>query len=557
MCQITALHQNELDPDVLLTKALLKNLRAKTIRQRLDGVNASAALMRDLQTRSDRGELRYVALYSGALKASQTPEEATIQALRDVKKPRLNQYVKSGEPQAPGTRMLMGVVWVTVENLEKGARFPEVASLDVTCKTNNEERPFFKVTGLDGDGRVFNRANALLWDESVDAFNFVLDVALPALWGDANCKATATILSDGDPHEITAINTAIENGAFTNATRRRCFWHAVHQSFTKEFGTGDMYKEQNKVVRTWLNNIAYRTEHTADQNESFRLLRAWIMSSVDASPLTRRKKDRAQRTRVDAMLTWLNGVSSVAKDWSKASRTGLCDLGHITTAISESANAMLKLGNFGVNPRMDVHQTVARSIAQEAIRSKEQLRLAEKRVNSTPLLTAKQLSVEVATVGTFLTRRGASKLSIQYELAKLMSVCVHEPAQSWHVSKPRQQGDSDSEELSDCRDAPWPTFQYTRTVELRDGVLFCNCGYTASELLPCRHIIAVKRGRLCPSDCHFRYSAAWQAGLVPLSNLSRTFEDLTFGVTTLGINDEAAGAYIRRKLSRHVHLCVE
>ena len=45
---------------------------------------------------------------------------------------------------------------------------------------------------------------------------------------------------------------------------------------------------------------------------------------------------------------------------------------------------------------MDVHQTVAISIAQEAIRSNEQLRLAEKRVTSTPLLTAKQLWVEVA-----------------------------------------------------------------------------------------------------------------------------------------------------------------
>ena len=73
------------------------------------------------------------------------------------------------------------------------------------------------------------------------------------------------------------------------------------------------------------------------------------------------------------MLTWLKGVSSVAEDWSKVSWTTLCDVGHITTAISESANAMLKLGNIGVNPWMDVHQTVAISIAQEAIRSNEQL----------------------------------------------------------------------------------------------------------------------------------------------------------------------------------------
>ena len=111
--------------------------------------------------------------------------------------------------------------------LDKGKRFPELASIDATCKTNDEERPFVKVTGMDGDGKLFSRANALLWDESEEAFMFLLDTALPALWGRETCANTSAIISDGDPHECRAIDRVICQGCFTNAVRRACFWHAV------------------------------------------------------------------------------------------------------------------------------------------------------------------------------------------------------------------------------------------------------------------------------------------------------------------------------------------
>ncbi len=77
----------------------------------------------------------------------------------------------------------MGVVWCTTASIQKSQRFPEVASMDSTCKTKKEGRPFFRVTGVDGDGNLFTRANALLWDESEQAFNFLFQKALPSLWG--------------------------------------------------------------------------------------------------------------------------------------------------------------------------------------------------------------------------------------------------------------------------------------------------------------------------------------------------------------------------------------
>ena len=90
---------------------------------------------------------------------------ATQQALSDVKKPHASQLRHSDQganPADPDTKILMGVVWCTTESLKKSHLFPEIASMDSTCKTNKEGRPLFRITGIDGDGKLFTRASALL-----------------------------------------------------------------------------------------------------------------------------------------------------------------------------------------------------------------------------------------------------------------------------------------------------------------------------------------------------------------------------------------------------------
>ena len=88
---MSALHQRSFEPDVILDRNLLNNLRAKTIKQRKEGLNASAALIRDLQARADNGELRYVALYSNVIDSKASLKQATANALADVKSPQPSQ----------------------------------------------------------------------------------------------------------------------------------------------------------------------------------------------------------------------------------------------------------------------------------------------------------------------------------------------------------------------------------------------------------------------------------------------------------------------------------
>jgi len=174
----------------------------------MTGLNASAALMRDLQARAEKGEIEYVAIFSSIIN-TKSVEKATKQALNDVKSPLANQFVHRSASSPASTmdkskRILMGVVWSEVKLLETGARFPELATADTTCKTNKQGRPLLKIQGLDGNGKMFTRANALLWNESEEAFLLVFKFALPKLWSEAVCQATSLFITDGDPHMISA-----------------------------------------------------------------------------------------------------------------------------------------------------------------------------------------------------------------------------------------------------------------------------------------------------------------------------------------------------------------
>jgi hypothetical protein len=274
----------------------LNNLKATTQKQRQDGLNASAALIRDLQARADRGEVEYVALFGNIIN-TKSVQKATTQAFNDVKNSTSSQFLRGSSRDAhtivnQNNRILMGVVWSEVKLLETGARFPELASADVTCKTNREGRPLLKIQGVDGNGKMYTRANALLWNESHVAFLFVFKTAVPQLWGESVCEATSLFLTDGDPQMISALRGVRLSSALPNITLKRCFWHLIHREFTKMFGNGEHDLETNKVVRGWFNSLAYRVETPADFTQSMEALKAWIVANVGDTlmPLIQEKR---------------------------------------------------------------------------------------------------------------------------------------------------------------------------------------------------------------------------------------------------------------------------
>ena len=113
----------------------------------------------------------------------------------------------------------------------------------------------------------------------------------------------------------------------------------------------------------------------------------------------------------------------------------------------------------------------------------------------------------------------------------------------WHVryvestaTESCESDDSDADEEDEqSTDRPWPRYVYTREVYVRNGLLYCTCGYAQSMLLPCSHIWCVKNLSVSRCDFHFRWALAYQARRIPLLEVPRTFQDQDRGVNMQGV----------------------
>jgi hypothetical protein len=248
---------------------------------------------------------------------------------------------------------------------------------------------------------MFTRANALLWNESQEAFIFVFKTAVPQLWGKTTCEATSLCLTDGDPQLISALRVARLSGAFPNLILKRC-WHLIHQEFLKMFGNGQHDSEANSVVRGWFNSLAYQVETAEDFQESIDALKAWIVDNVDTSLMPRRQKDVCQVSRQERMLQFVTSVEALQKSWAKCYRIGLCDLGHITTALSEAGFVKLKRGALAVHSQMGLNATVDTMRKQDRRSILESEANADRNLTTLPNRTGKQTAL-AHKLGKFVT----------------------------------------------------------------------------------------------------------------------------------------------------------
>ena len=236
------------------------------------------------------------------------------------------------------------------------------------------------------------------------------------------------------------------------------------------------------------------------------------------------------------MLQFVSTVEALKKCWAKCYRVGLCDLGHITTALSEAGFAKVKRGSLAVHAQMGLNTTVDTMRKQDKLSMLPSACDADRQLTTRPMRTKKQTAL-ANRLGKYVTQKAVDVIDPQIKKALNMSYVLVGRGR-WHVSyKPQSSADSDSddEDQSSSHNRPWPKFVYIREVSVKDGKLFCSCGFTKSMLLPCAHILCVKNGACSESDIHFRYSLLWQAGRIPLSQLSRSYSDQGFGVTTEGV----------------------
>jgi len=458
-------------------------------------------------------------------------------AYQDVISPSDEQHVFASEEKTSlhdaeryfrSQRILMGVAWISTAALDKIRRFPEVLSIDVTNKTNKEGRPLFKVQATDGDGKIFTVCTALLWDKSREAFTWALRTALKKLVGERVLNVTATILSDGDGQEIDAIDAAIKDGPIVNATRKRCFWHLVHQALMKKFGNGSYDSDLFKTIRYWLNEFAQNVETESEYISSYAALKKWVRDNIDSrTRMARKKGEVATLSRMEAVLFFLRDIFALREYWVKYERMGLCNLGQVTTAISEAANSTIKRGKLAVHAQMQIDATFRAIEKIERYQSQNNAVRADRRTQSTPLPNA-NLSEAVVHAADYLTKHCIDKyVQPQYEYWPNYLVDRVDELK-WLVRSTNHE--------SKEQKVPFPVFRRTREVYAKDNQLFCSCKFFESVLCPCRHLLAVKHGELCRQDFHFRYLSAWQSGHIPVETYPRTFADLSSGPSCVGVD---------------------
>lgn len=220
------------------------------------------------------------------------------------------------------------------------------------------------------------------------------------------------------------------------------------------------------------------------------------------------------------------------------------DLGHVTTAISEAANALIKHGKVSVNDAMPLDQTL-KTINSIELQNLRNVALdANMRVTSSWALEHAFKDNVVVALGSgknsltqFCIDRFVHPAFEQHKRLKVSRIATD----VWIAKLPVREDqkvplDRDGLPLIE----PWPKFEVVHEVRLNsDRTLSCSCMHFESCLCPCAGIIAVKQGRVDHRDFHFRWLTRWQSGHIPLQAFPRSFGDGAKGPTCNGVDFSA------------------
>ncbi|KAF7820882.1 protein FAR1-RELATED SEQUENCE 5-like isoform X1 [Senna tora] len=93
--------------------------------------------------------------------------------------------------------------------------FGDIICLDTTCRANREFRPFLQFIGVNHHKQVVNFAAALLYDDTIESFNWLFRTFINAMSG----KKPKAILTEQDAVIIEAVNTVLPE-----TDHRICVW---------------------------------------------------------------------------------------------------------------------------------------------------------------------------------------------------------------------------------------------------------------------------------------------------------------------------------------------
>ena len=246
--------------------------------------------------------------------------------------------------------VLVSFAWCHDEELRSIQMFPEFLGADVTFGVNRQRRELFLVAGIDGRNKVFTAFRCFIPSKQQQAYNWVIQQAMPHLLSNETLKFTGCISTDNEHPLTKSVQSLICN---------------TTESFQNTSFRLDCYHFYTKV---WYDKVIPACIDSADSKSILRNINNWIMTwfkkietvaELDIS-FTNLKEYLNSKTLLlgylctEHIVKLIDNIMTHKKNLLHPFFKNVCTFDFIGDSIVESANFPLKNGSKSVNSKMDI-----------------------------------------------------------------------------------------------------------------------------------------------------------------------------------------------------------
>jgi hypothetical protein len=385
--------------------------------------------------------------------------------------------------------VLLCISWASAEQIRYFTMFPEVFGMDVTNKTNQEERPLHRGTVVSSAKKNIPVWNAFLPSLCKWCFNWLLCVALPSLFPAKALLNVVLILTDEDDQCKSQIRVARDKNVIRNAADRNCAWHKINRNFEIKVAKhceSDYDRTVLKIIVQWLYSICNKIETTVELEHSRRIFFLWLTTTGCSHQL----------------------ITVTETFWMEKMKEVLDDMAHykfmytyggwiMTSSFQESENSALKRDTMGPKPNQSIDRSQVTIAQHEGRRieglTQEHHQQMEKTTVSYDDPIFQELSRDVQPYIVSLLKREFDQRQ-HYSYIGCGPGKYYVRRHTWSDIEHHSFG----EERFVVRVVP--AYDRTRIVTITGKTVECSCGLFCRKGTPCRHIMAVLETP--PEPCH-------------------------------------------------------
>ena len=189
------------------------------------------------------------------------------------------------------SKHLLCLAWANEDQIKLARAFSQSLSIDCTHKATADGYYLFTVTVRDSQGKTTVVARIWIPNQKKFMFRFVMFEVIPNLFGHDMCTKVRVVVSDGDIHQTSILDLAIER-LYKNAVRIPCAWHLVDRPMNERRGRFHLQQGVSKYflmwfmrfLQTWLYSWM-RPSGGVYREEEFKISKAILLTFIESKDL--------------------------------------------------------------------------------------------------------------------------------------------------------------------------------------------------------------------------------------------------------------------------------